>query len=111
MRLHAFVQLHAVRGEAVATVVNRRPLPVQSDDFDLHAERGNPVLHRSPCQHHQHLTVAHHVRQALVRMIGIQRHIGPTRLQDPEEADHHFLGSFHTESYPAVRFDSARLQI
>ena len=42
------------------------------------------------CQQHRHVGIVEHERAAFVRILGIDRHIRATCLQDAEQSDHEF---------------------
>src|SRR5204862_1865553 len=55
--------------------------------------------------------VSQHVRQPLLRIVGIERHVRAAGLQDPDESDDHLQRALDTEADHAVGPDSQRLQM
>ncbi len=62
-------------------------------------------------QHRHRRAVFQHVAQSLRRIPRIQRHIGTTRLQNTQQAHHHFQAALRTDRDPIIRLDTQADQI
>ena len=54
-------------------------------------------------QHQAHAAVVEHMSQAFARVLRIERHVGATRLEDRQQADHHGKGSLYRDTHQHFR--------
>jgi hypothetical protein len=59
-------------------------------------------------EEHRHLGIVQHEPQALLRVVRIQRDIGPTSLENAQEPDRHLQRAFDTDPHQNVGTDAPR---
>ncbi|OEZ95655.1 hypothetical protein DUGA2_64590 [Duganella sp. HH101] len=73
------------------------------------------LLDRAVRQQQRDAAVFLHISQAVRRVFRVQRHIGRTRLQDRQQADHHFEGALDGDAHlglgPHAHLDQAMRQL
>ncbi len=58
-------------------------------------QNGQFALQTAMRQQNAHLAVLHHIREAVLREGGIERHICSPGFQDAEDGNNHFQGAVH----------------
>ena len=88
-------------------IVRERPVE-QEDAVPSRTEPAGEL----PLRHDRaHVGVVEHHRDTVRRIGGIERHVGPARFQDAEEADHHLQRALDADSHQRLRSHTAPAQL
>ncbi len=71
-----------------------------------HRQRAQQVPGRTLHQHRHRRAVLQHVAQPLRRIPRVQRHVRTARLQNTQQAHHHFQAALYADRHPVIRPDA-----